>query len=51
MVMNEFEKELYAKKLHNIVGVDEFGRVPLFGPVVAACVVLLFELTMFLLIL
>lgn len=35
-----YEKELYAKGCQYIGGVDEVGRGPLIGPVVAACVVL-----------
>ena len=36
----QYEKELYSKGYENIAGTDEAGRGPLFGPVVAACVVL-----------
>lgn len=36
----KFENELYAKGITHIAGVDEVGRGPLIGPVVAACVVL-----------
>lgn len=36
----KYEKELYAKGFANIVGTDEAGRGPLYGPVVAGAVVL-----------
>ncbi len=36
----KYEKELYNKNVKYIGGVDEVGRGPLIGPVVAACVVL-----------
>lgn len=36
----KYENELYAKGLNYIGGVDEVGRGPLIGSVVAACVVL-----------
>ena len=36
----KYENELYAKGLEYIGGVDEVGRGPLIGSVVAACVVL-----------
>ena len=36
----KYEKELYIKGLNVIGGVDEVGRGPLIGSVVAACVVL-----------
>lgn len=35
-----YEKELYSKGINYMGGVDEVGRGPLIGPVVAACVVL-----------
>ena len=37
--MLELEKEYYSKEVRAIVGVDEAGRGPLAGPVVAAAVV------------
>lgn len=36
----KYERELYLKKINYIGGVDEVGRGPLVGNVVAACVVL-----------
>ena len=36
----QYEKELFNKGIKNIGGTDEAGRGPLYGPVVAACVVL-----------
>ena len=38
--MYEYEEELYNKGISYIAGVDEVGRGPLIGPVVAACCVL-----------
>ena len=38
--MLEYENELYDKGLNFIAGVDEVGRGPLVGPVVAAAVIL-----------
>ncbi|MEG0919089.1 MAG: ribonuclease HII [Anaerovoracaceae bacterium] len=38
--MLEFENKLYSEGIYNIVGVDEVGRGPLAGPVVAAAVIL-----------
>ena len=35
-----YEKELNSKNIYNIGGVDEVGRGPLVGPVVACCCVL-----------
>lgn len=40
MNLYEYEKELYSKGIKYIGGVDEVGRGPLIGPVVAACVIL-----------
>ena len=37
--MLRFEREFYSDSVHAIVGVDEAGRGPLAGPVVAAAVV------------
>lgn len=36
----QYEKELYKQGVNIIGGTDEAGRGPLYGPVVAACVVL-----------
>lgn len=38
--MKRYENELYASGIKYIAGVDEVGRGPLAGPVVAAAVVL-----------
>jgi ribonuclease HII len=38
--MKFYEKKLYEEGLNFIAGVDEAGRGPLVGPVVAACVIL-----------
>lgn len=40
MDLYKYEKELYNKGIKYVAGVDEVGRGPLVGPVVAACVVL-----------
>lgn len=39
-MLDQFEKELTAKGYHSICGVDEAGRGPLAGPVVAGAVIL-----------
>ena len=38
--MKEFEEKLYEKGIYLIAGIDEVGRGPLVGPVVAAAVIL-----------
>ncbi len=38
--LSEYEKNLYLKGYKNIAGIDEAGRGPLAGPVVAAAVIL-----------
>lgn len=35
-----YEKELFKEGYHNIIGTDEAGRGPLYGPVVAGAVIL-----------
>lgn len=40
MDLYQFEKDLWNKGYQNIAGCDEAGRGPLFGPVVAAAVIL-----------
>ena len=39
-VMKEFENKLHTQGVKYIGGVDEVGRGPLAGPVVAACVLM-----------
>ena len=39
-IRNKYEQQLYDENITLIVGVDEVGRGPLAGPVVAACVIL-----------
>ena len=38
--MQQYERELYAQGVRTIAGIDEVGRGPLAGPVVAAAVIL-----------
>lgn len=38
--MLSYEKALYKEGYQAIAGIDEVGRGPLAGPVVAACVIL-----------
>lgn len=38
--MSKYEKEAYSKGCRCVAGIDEAGRGPLAGPVVAACVML-----------
>ena len=38
--MLRYEKEVYAQGFQAVAGIDEVGRGPLAGPVVAACVIL-----------
>lgn len=38
--MSKYENELYDQGVHTIAGIDEVGRGPLAGPVVAAAVIL-----------
>ena len=40
IAMKEFENRLISEGVDYIAGVDEVGRGPLAGPVVAACVIL-----------
>ena len=40
MNLHEYENELYKKGINLIGGIDEVGRGPLIGPVVASCVIL-----------
>lgn len=38
--LNHFEFELHQKGIRQVAGIDEAGRGPLAGPVIAACVIL-----------
>lgn len=40
MDLYKYERELYSQGIKYVAGVDEVGRGPLIGPVVASCVVL-----------
>ena len=40
MDMLKYEKKLYKRGIKLVAGIDEVGRGPLIGPVVAACVIL-----------
>jgi len=39
-LMSKYEEEAYSKGYERVAGIDEAGRGPLAGPVVAACVML-----------
>jgi len=38
--MGRYERELYSRGIKAVAGIDEVGRGPLAGPVVAAAVIL-----------